>query len=215
MKKSHSYRVIFLGCIFLVCAISLGIVAQHLWVKPKQEPEIVHGTVLSQPRPMPEFSLEGTEGYPIDIQHLQGHWTFLFMGFSHCASVCPLTMAELAKMSGLLQQTNLPSPWVVMITLDPKRDSIERMHNYVRTFNPNFLGARGAEEEVKKMAQFLGIAYTQIKSSADNHVNDYSIEHSGAIMLLNPNGDLVAFFTPPHHADWLAKDYQNIVKQQR
>lgn len=214
VKKSHSFRVVLLGCILVVCAVSLGIVARHLLIKPSPEPEISHGTILSQPRPLPEFSLEGTAGYPINNQHLQGHWTFLFMGFSHCASICPLTMAELAKMMGLIaQDSSLPFPWVVMITLDPQRDSLERMHDYVRSFNPHFLGARGSEEEVKKLAHFLGIAYTQIKSNANNHANDYSIEHSGAIMLLNPSGDLVAFFTPPHHANSLVKDYQQIITE--
>lgn len=211
MKKTHSYRLVFLGLIFLVCAIVLGIAAQQLWSK-SHKPFSFHGTILNQPRSMPVFSLEGTEGYSIDNRHLQGHWTFLFMGFSHCASVCPLTMAELAKMSRLLKQhPELPVPWVVMITLDPKRDSLERMHDYVRTFNSHFLGARGSEEEVKKLAQYLGIAYTQIKSNAIDHPNDYSIEHSGAIMLLNPNGELVGFFTPPHHAEWLVEDYHHIV----
>ena len=215
MKKMHSYRVLGLGVVFFLLALILGIAAYQLWARA-QAPYVFHGTVLNQPRSMPEYVLEGSEGYPIDTQHLQGHWTFLFMGFSHCASVCPLTMAELAKMSGLLSQhSDLPMPWVVMVTLDPKRDSLDRMHDYVRSFDSHFLGARGSEEEVKKLAQYLGIAYTQVESKVKSHSQDYSIEHSGAIMLLNPNGELVAFFTPPHHAQWLVQDYQHIVKQNR
>lgn len=212
MKKSYSYKVIVCWVLFLVGAIGLGMAAHYRWTKLSEVPQPFNGTILTHPRPMPAFSLEGTEGYVIDSEHLQGHWTFLFMGFSHCASVCPVTMAELAKMAHLLSQhPDLPRPLVVMITLDPKRDSIERMKDYVLSFHSQFIGARGSEEDVSNLARYLGVAYTQVKSNVQKHVNDYSIEHSGAIMLLNPQGELVAFFTPPHRADLLVQDYQQLV----
>ncbi len=213
MKNSYPKRIVFWGVLSLVCAICLGIAAQQWWAKLSREPYVFYGTVLNKPRPLPAFTLEGTEGYAIDNRHLQGHWTFLFMGFTHCASICPVTMAELAKMAHLMaQQPNLSRPAVVMITLDPKRDSLARMKDYVQSFDSQFLGARGSEEETHSLAGFLGIAFTQVNSQVKKQVNDYSIEHSGAIMLLNPRGELVAFFTPPHHADKLVNDYQHLVK---
>lgn len=213
MKNASQQRILFWGGIALVFAIGLGIVAQQWWAKLSREQYSFYGTVLHQPRPLPAFKLDGTEDYPIDNRHLQGHWTFLFMGFSHCASICPVTMAELAKMAHLLSEhPDLPRPSVVMITLDPKRDSLVRMKDYVQSFHPQFLGGRGTEEDTQHLAQFLGIAYTQINPNVKNPTNDYSIEHSGAIMLLNPRGELVAFFTPPHKADNLVSDYQHLVK---
>ena len=214
MKNSYQQRIVLGSVLSLVCAIGLGIAAQQWWAKlSSRESYSFYGTVLNKPRPLPVFTLEGTEGYAIDNRHLQGHWTFLFMGFTHCASICPVTMAELAKMAHLMsQQPDLSRPTVVMITLDPKRDSLARMKDYVQSFNPQFLGARGSEEETHNLARFLGIAYTQVNSQVQKQANDYSIEHSGAIMLLNPRGELVAFFTHPHHADKLVNDYQHLVK---
>lgn len=213
MQHSSQQKMAIWVGIALACAIGLGIVAQQWWAKLSKEQYAFYGTVLHQPRPLPMFKLDGTDGYPIDNRHLRGHWTFLFMGFSHCASICPVTMAELSKMARLLSQhPDLPRPTVVMVTLDPKRDSLVRMKDYVQSFHEQFLGARGTEEATQHLAQFLGIAYTQIIPHVQNPENDYSIEHSGAIMLLNPRGELVAFFTPPHSANNLVSDYQHLVK---
>ncbi len=210
--KKFQHRVGLWRVLFLVCAIGLGIAAQQLWTKLTKVQHVFYGTILTKPRPMPAFTLEGTEGYAIDSQNLKGHWTYLFFGFTHCASVCPVTMAELAKMYRLiLQHPDLPPPLVVMVTLDPKRDDIVRMKDYVRSFNPHFIGASGGQREIQNLARYLGVAYTHVKSSAQKRTNDYSIEHTGAVMLLNPHGELVAFFTPPHQADGLVHDYQYLV----
>ncbi len=213
MKMSRPYRVLFLGGLFVVFCIGLGVMAHQWWSKPDHDLQPFYGTVLDHPRPLPAFTLEGTGGYAIDAQHLKGQWTFLFFGFTHCASICPVTMAELAKMTRLLSQySDVSQPKVIMITLDPQRDSLQRMQAYVHAFDPKFIGARGALAEVQILAHNMGIAYTQVKSSVQARPDDYSIEHSGAIMLLNPNGDLVAFFTPPHQADLIVKDYRRLNK---
>ena len=211
MKAMYQKRRLFWGWVYLGCAIVLGIVAQQWWVGRSAEKYSFYGTVLNQPRSLPSFRFKGTQGYPIDNLHLKDQWTFLFMGFSHCASICPITMAELAKMDQLLShESELQHPNVVMITLDPHRDSLIRMKDYVQSFNSSFIGARGSEADTHHLAQFLGVAYTQISPQAQERANDYSIEHSGAIMLINPQGQLVAFFTPPHDATKLAKDFMAI-----
>ena len=210
MTNSKQPKFWVLGAGILV--IVLGLIAHQWWVSLSREEVAFHGAVLTHPRPLPAFSMVGTDGHVIDNQSLHGHWTFLFMGFSHCASICPITMAELSKMATLLaKRPQLPRPSVIMITLDPKRDSLQRMQDYVQSFNQQFIGGRGSEEETQRLASFLGIAYTKVHAKLQTKTNDYSIEHSGAIMLLNPRGELVAFFTPPHQANELVEDYQHLV----
>ncbi|NDH68080.1 MAG: hypothetical protein EBY22_09305 [Gammaproteobacteria bacterium] len=123
MKNSYQQRIVLGSVLSLVCAIGLGIAAQQWWAKlSSRESYSFYGTVLNKPRPLPVFTLEGTEGYAIDNRHLQGHWTFLFMGFTHCASICPVTMAELAKMAHLMsQQPDLSRPTVIGITTPGNR----------------------------------------------------------------------------------------------
>jgi protein SCO1/2 len=159
-----------------------------------------HGTLLQQPREIGTFELTGIDQKPFNNASLKGQWTLLFFGFTHCRGVCPTTMAELNKMYRALSLKSMPK--VVMITLDPEADSLSRLGEYVKAFNPHFYGARGTKEAIHKMTSELGIAYAKIKTSEFN----YDIEHSGSIILFNPQGKLAAFFTTPHQASLLVKD---------
>lgn len=200
--------------LFIVATIGLGAWVYHGWMMPKTDRVQYHATVLDHPRPMPVFALESTDGQHFDRQHLQGHWTFVFFGFTHCASICPVTMAELGKMYRLLaQDPDMPRPQVVMITLDPKRDPLARMQTYVQAFQPEFLGASGSVTAVQALADAMGIAYTRVMTNNTRHKKDYSIEHSGAVLLINPQAELTAFFTPPHDAKRMAQDYQKLSSQ--
>lgn len=168
-----------------------------------------HGTVLTQPRKISHFELKGLDNQPFNNQTLQGQWTLLFFGFTQCGSVCPTTMAELKKMMTLLREQHVsPLPHVVMITLDPKRDSLKRLTQYVHAFDPAFDGARGVNPRVHALTQELGIAYTQVKGVDEE---EYNIEHTGTLMLINPEGNLMAFFTTPHHAALIADDYKHLI----
>ena len=185
----------------LVAAVALlaGLfVAQHWRVKPALDPEQFNGTVLQQARVLAPFELTGVDHQVVNNASVRGQWTLLFFGFTHCASVCPTSMAELGKTYRLLQQRGVkPLPQVMMVTLDPQRDSLERLGRYVRAFDQHFYGARGTEEQTQALTAQLGIAYAKLKD----------IEHTGTILLLNPKGQLQAFFTTPHQADKIAHDY--------
>lgn len=194
--------------VLAVILFGIGIATQLYMSQKTVDYRAFHGTLLDKPRAIPTFDLIEVDGQPFNNQRLQGHWTFLFFGFTHCGSVCPVTMAELAKMTKLLAQEEVhPKPEVVMVTLDPERDDPVRLAQYVKAFDPGFLGAYGSMQAVKMLAHEMGIASERIASNPD-HPQQYNIEHSGAIMLINPHGELVAFFTPPHQAVFIAQDYK-------
>ncbi|KTC68147.1 SCO1/SenC family transporter protein [Legionella birminghamensis] len=193
-----------------IAAMFAGLfVSQHIHWKKEIDPSQFHGTFLQKPRDIEQFSLTGIDQQSFDNHSLQGQWTMIFFGFTNCGYVCPTTMAELAKMYGILEQQHTkPLPRVVMVSVDPERDDLNTLKNYVLAFNPHFYGARGEQQAVKKMAMEMGIAYEKkISGNPDN----YDVQHSGAVMLFNPQGELSAFFTTPHRAELLAKDYQLLV----
>lgn len=196
--------------VWLIAALilmSLGVLAEAWYSKTKIPTPLIQATELETPRALPAFDLVDTKNQPFNQQRLQGHWTFLFFGFTHCESVCPVTMAELGAMARKIEkQKGSPQPQVVMITLDPDRDDAARLAQYVAAFYPTFLGARGSLEAVQPLVKALGVAYERMVTT--QHASHYTIEHSGAVMLINPKGQLVAFFTPPHHAADLAHDYR-------
>lgn len=187
-------------------------VAQHMNFKKKIDVANFHGTYLENPRTVNQFSLTGTDQKAFDNASLQGKWTVLFFGFTNCGYICPTTLAELGKMYRILEDKGVKDlPRVVMISIDPERDNQEKLGSYVSSFHPDFYGARGDEVSIKAMTREMGIAYAKIMEKDTSDPKNYDMQHSGALMLFNPQGELNAFFTTPHRADLLAKDYMQLV----
>ncbi|OGV27660.1 MAG: hypothetical protein A3F18_07740 [Legionellales bacterium RIFCSPHIGHO2_12_FULL_37_14] len=176
--------------------------------------EVSFATVLEPAREVSAFNLQGVDGRPFTQKDLQGKWTWLFFGFTSCPELCPTTMAKLAKSYQLLKQgKKVDLPQVVMVSLDPKHDSLARLKYYVEAFHPNFYGATSTASVVKSLASEMGIAYAKIKLPQGQSTNAYTIEHSGAIMVVNPKGELQAFFNPPFSAENLAHDYRVLARK--
>jgi protein SCO1/2 len=201
--------VILLALAGLFSGIFVG---QHMHFKKKIDAANFHGTYLENPRTVNQFSLTGTDQKAFDNSSLQGKWTVLFFGFTNCGYICPTTLAELGKMYRILEDKGVKDlPRVVMISIDPERDDQEKLGSYVSSFHPDFYGARGEDASIKAMTREMGIAYAKIMEKDTSDPKSYDMQHSGALMLFNPQGELNAFFTTPHHADLLAKDYIQLV----
>lgn len=210
--KSVTFTVVVL---LALAGLFSGIfVGQHIHFKKKIDTSTFNGTYLENPRQVNQFSLTGIDEKSFNNKNLKANWTLMFFGFTSCGYVCPTTMAELSKMYRLLEEKGVKNlPRIVMVSIDPERDSPEKLRNYVTSFHPAFYGALGEEDSIKSMTREMGIAYAKVIEKGTNDPNNYDIQHSGALMLFNPNGELNAFFTSPHHADLLAKDYMLLASQ--
>lgn len=198
--------------ITLTITILLAMMALMAGLFVSQHIPQLHGTRLDEPRTIQPFSLTGIDDKPFNNDSLRGSWTMVFFGFTSCGYMCPTTMAELGKTYRLLEEKGVKTlPKVVMISVDPDRDNLVKLGHYVKAFDPHFYGATGSEASIKSMTRELGIAYLKVarKGTADD--DNYDIEHTGSVMLFNPQGRLVAFFTSPHQADLLAKDYMLLI----
>ena len=176
--------------------------------RPSQE---MVGTVLPQARALPEVTLTDHEGGPWTSADLTGRWQYLFFGFTHCPDVCPMTLATLAGAVQALKTDGAGAmPEVVFVTVDPERDTPAAMENYVGHFNDAFVGVTGGREEIDRLTDALGISYTLHEPDENG---DYAVDHSAAILLIDPQGRLRALWQPPHGRDVLAEEYRRI--QQR
>ncbi len=188
--------------VFIVVGIILGYITyNHVADKDFSN---FNGTLLSSPRTVSNFELNGIDGKPFNKKSLNGHFTFMFFGFTYCKYTCPTIMSQLQTMYKILEEKKAsPLPLVVMVSLDPKRDTLANLNKYVKSFNPQFYGALEDLGNIKRLTQELGIAYTTINKNS----KDYDIEHTGTIMLFNPQGQLVAFFTSFQNGSKMAEDY--------
>ena len=202
------YRAVFL--ILLVFVIAANI---FYFSRSKQTSAIkIDGVYLTKPTDIADFQLTDNKGKIFTKTNLTGHWTFLFFGFTNCGMVCPTTMAALNNMHKILEK-DLPQdqlPQVVLVSVDPERDTTQRINEYVKAFNPHFIGARGDMAATTALEKQLHII--SVKMLADGQgKNHYTINHSAEIMLFNPSAKLQAFLSYPHQAEQMANDYKLII----
>lgn len=166
-------------------------------------------TVLHEPMHLPQFRLTDTKGNSFTNSSLQGIWSFLFFGYTYCPDICPTTLALLADTENRLQgQKEKHKRQYVFVSVDPQRDTIEHLGEYVTYFNPLFKGATGPEQEIQALTKPIGIRYQ--RSPEQRPAGDYLIDHSATILLVDPDGNLRALISPPHDAAVIAQDFRKI-----
>ena len=156
--------------------------------------------LFDNPRPIPDVSLQAASGEPWSKADLQGQWDMLFFGYTFCPDICPTTLADLRQLHEKLPADARAQLQVTLISVDPNRDTPQRLKTYLDFFNPDFAGATGDASELAKLAKSLSIAYIEPDTSKEN----YLVDHSGQVVLVNPQGEYVGFIRPPLKNDQLA-----------
>ena len=166
------------------------------WLARSQHAELHAFTLLPAPRELPPVVLDlgGSRG---SLAAPDGRMTLVFFGFSHCPDVCPTTLALLARSVAMLPLAQRPR--VLFVSVDPERDAQPKAGEFARWFAPEFVGATTAE--LAALAAALGAPYLR-NPTADG----YSMDHSGALFLLDAQGRFAAVATGPHDAAALAAD---------
>jgi len=180
--------------IVAVVAIGTGAWLSSLLMAPAPLPKTA--TVLPVPGDLPEFSLVDQNGSAIGRDGFRGRWSLVFFGFTHCPDVCPLTLQVLANARQQLAEDGRQPPRIVLVSVDPERDTPEVMKQYVGYFGDDIVGITGELAEIRKLTNGLGIFFE--KSNLDE-VN-YSVDHSAVVIVMNPDGQFQALFSAPHEA---------------
>jgi protein SCO1/2 len=202
-------RIIVLATL-AIAAAGAG-VAAGIWFQHNGSGRTLSATVLDAPRALPDFSLLDERGQPVTRSALEGHWTFLFFGFTHCPDVCPMTLQVLART--LHAFDDVPPerrPTARFISVDPARDTPEQLARYLGAFGADIHGMTGTEEAIQGLTRALGVAYARVDEPGGR---GYTMDHTAALFLLDPQARLVAVFTPPHDARALAADLRAISKR--
>ncbi len=151
---------------------------------------------LPQPLALPEFELYDQAGETVTAERFQGRWTVLFYGFTYCPDVCPTVLGELNRVAGRLGEQ---SPAIVLVSVDPERDTPQQLKQYIEYFNPAFQAWSGQLPQISKLAK-----HTHIFFEKQPLGDSYTMDHSSQLVFINPKGQYVGFFPPPHKADVLA-----------
>jgi protein SCO1/2 len=155
-------------------------------VIPRLLPPRFHGTVIQSPDPAPNFKLVGQDGQPVSLQDFKGKVVVLYFGYTYCPDVCPATLSVLA---GALRTLGKKADdiQVIMVTVDPERDTPEKLASYVQNFYPTFMGLSGTPEQIAEAATLYGIYFA--KNAGDSPEN-YTMDHTASLMVIDQTGRL-------------------------
>ena len=148
-------------------------------------------TVDADSRSVPaggEFTLRSAQG-PVDLGDFKGKVVMLFFGYTSCPDICPLSLARIGSCLSSLDAEQARNASALFITLDPGRDTVERMRQYAGFFHPGIIGLTGGVEEVDEVAARYGIAYE--RKPAPESALGYTISHPDTILLVDADGVLV------------------------
>jgi protein SCO1/2 len=207
MSRNQSIAV---AAIVAIVAVASGMLLARALLNPQGSAQLslAKATLLTPPRPLPDFQLTDQDGAAFNLSHLRNRWSLLFFGFTHCPDVCPTTLGVLARAERELAE--LPPnerPQIVFVSVDPKRDTPQQLASYVKFFSSTFTGVTGTQQSIDDFTRALGVpvAITPTENG------DYSVDHSAAIFLIDPQGAMRALFSTPHTALVIADDYRRIV----
>lgn len=173
--------------------------------------QLVDATVLfGQERPLPEFSLVDHHGKAFTNNELTDRWTLLFFGYTHCPDVCPTTMIDVNAMLAEVRDANVKERLrVTFVSVDPKRDTTERLAQYVPFFNKDFVGVTGADAELAKFAGAFNAFYEIGEPDANG---GYLVDHTSRMLLVDPRGRYTAVFGDKPKPKVMAHDLETIIR---
>ncbi|MGB1983912.1 MAG: SCO family protein [Porticoccaceae bacterium] len=196
MNSKTGVRVTIVGLLGFILLVVYGFtwrMSQPV-IMSKEELQINGAIVLDKPRIFSDFELEDHRGELFNNERFQGVWSIVFFGFTHCPDICPTTLAMLNDTYSKLKDSEKERLQVVMVSLDPERDTVEKLAEYVPYFNPEFTGVTGNKHLIRRLTAELNVAYNQVPLSDD----DYTVDHSTQLILINPMGHYHGFFKAPH-----------------
>lgn len=146
-----------------------------------------YGTPLLNPRAAYDFTLTDNKGKPFRLSSQRGKVVLIFFGFVNCPDVCPTTLLELKKVYQALTPEERRRVQVVMISVDPERDTPEVLDKYVTFFDSSFIGLTGTPQQIAEVAKPYGVFYqkSEIKSA-----KQYNVDHTASTYLIDPKGAL-------------------------
>ena len=203
-KKIPIGTIVIFGFFLLVMAVT------YVMTKPPERPAELEGVLRPDFRLLQPFKLTDHNNAVFDEQRLQGKWNFVFFGYTSCPDVCPATLYVLKSVHGLLvdETGKIPDDMqVIFVSVDPARDTPEKLAEYITYFNKDFIGATADKAEIDKLAMQFGAGYI-LEDEIEPGI--YNVAHTSAIFLVDPYGRLAASFSQPHQPTTIVSQYKKI-----
>jgi protein SCO1/2 len=204
MARANRKRLILAAILLplLVSGAFVMLFAPRAKPPPPARAEAMKAGILTPAYAAPDFMLQGSDGSTVTLARYRGKVVLLTFGFTHCAAVCPTTLATLAQARAKLGKA-ADQVQVVYVTVDPARDDAAHMRDYLAAFDPSFIGATAAPAVLAAVRQRYGV--TAVKQGTGP---DYAMAHTSSIFLIDPTGKLRAVMPFGHDPADFVHDIQ-------
>lgn len=167
---------------------------------------VIEGLFWPNPKQLHDFNTLDQTGTKFGLEQLTGKWSFIFFGYTHCPDVCPITLSVMSDVYQELEPQHNDIQ-VIFVTVDPDRDTTEELAQYVAYFNKDFIGLGGGKKKIDSLTKQIGIAY-YINNEKQNE--NYLVDHTASIFLIDPKARLIAKLSPPHNTDKIIQQFTDI-----
>lgn len=210
--------LVTLGFFALMLALVVGIVLGPKSMSTEQYIALGYYP-LNQPIKIEVDSLQTHRETTFLADDLTGHWSLLFFGYSYCPDVCPTTLAVLHHVAQELSGPDSPgAPQIIMVTVDPGRDTAAQLADYVPYFNSAFIGITGGLDALMGLAAQLNIAFENVSAANSDTTaaigtGSYAVAHGTQIVVVNPQGYYTGLLTTPHQAERIVKVLTSLMRE--
>lgn len=198
--------------LLILSALLLVLAAATVWLRPQSTPDDAAFNaagiiLLPQPRTLPAITLTSTDNQPQLMTELKGQWTLLFFGYTFCPDICPTTLAELRKLKTQLPPATLDRLRIIMISVDPNRDTPEQLGKYLGYYKAGYSGLTGPLADIQKLSSTTSIPFVP----GDTSKPHYTVDHSGNLAVIGPDGRQRGFIRAPLNLTGLAQQLPVLV----
>lgn len=197
--------------VLAVLAASTGFYISLKQSQQQQQPDFgsvanIEGLFWPNPKQIHDFSTLDQTGKAFGLEQIKGKWSFVFFGYTHCPDVCPITMAVMNDAYKQLSTDN-DDLQIIFVSVDPERDTTEKLAQYVSYFNDDFIGLGGDTEKIDSLTKQIGVAYYL---NNEEQAEGYLVDHSASIFIFDPKARMVGKLSAPHESTKVIEQFTQI-----
>lgn len=212
MSYSSKGRTLILAIVGILFAVVIGVLAGNYLNTNDDQAQAVRDAgiiVLPKSREVPALRMASTHADLQDTQALTGQWSLVYFGYTFCPDICPTTLAELRQLKNLLPDEAKNNLRVLMVSVDPHRDTTEQLKSYLHYFDPEFIGLTGDMPDIQTLSNALSIPFIP----GDTRTARYTVDHSGNLAIISPDGRQYGFIRAPLNVRKLAEQLPKIMAE--
>ena len=206
--KNPVLQALAIVIVLLAFGAGIGMYSSSYYTNQLEAAPNIEGLLWPDGKQLRPFASIDHRGEVFGLNSFKDKWSFIFFGYTHCPDICPVTLSVMNQVNDkLVEFEDKENLQFVFMTVDPERDTQEKLSEYIEYFNSDFIGLGGNMTQVESLTRQIGVAHILNEKEPDG---SYLVDHSASIFLIDPEGKLSAIFSAPHEPGEISQRFQSI-----